>query len=251
MLGMPRNTKFTLMQSLSSDVDRNTVRLVANNTLRYLYPDESIGYSLHGTEVVRLYKNGTVLLNSGGYRTVTTKDRINTFLPSGIRLSQDRCQWFISRDGERVSFFDGMKIHPKKPLPVRTKVIQRDNKFQKQIAAYCSKLGRMIDKGFDCKPTNGDCWYCMMTTTEGKSLGDASGDLNHLKSHLKEKYVMGSLVVRAMEWCGQSQGGMYLMLSRPKDFRGMIVRYVRKYLRGKFGLVGGSSGVVASGFKVQ
>lgn len=59
-----------------------TDRPVANNTRLHLYeetPDRlaCVGLKLHATDVVKLYGNGDVEFDSGGWRTVTTKDRMS------------------------------------------------------------------------------------------------------------------------------------------------------------------------------
>ena len=78
---------------------------------------------LHSTDVVTLTMLGAryrhalaVTLNSGGWRTVTTKARINQVaheyrLP--FRVQQDRGQWYVSYDSPRrfnvtVEFEDGL-----------------------------------------------------------------------------------------------------------------------------------------------
>lgn len=239
-LNMAGKTKFVLVQSVPDEVDRNTVRLCGNNTLSYSYPNGDKAWSLHGTEVIRISKNGqTVTLNSGGWKTSTTKDRINSFLPSGVSLYQNKGQWFVSHNGETVSFFDGMKIRLGKSLPQNKRVEKRDNSLQKQIDAYCKVLRKKIDEGFNFREMSGDCWYCLMTTDKGEGLGEAFGDKDHLLSHLKEKYIMGSLTVRALEASGYRREGIGLFLTDPKNFKDIIVRGVKKYFRGQLGLVGG------------
>lgn len=66
----------------------------------------SIGVRLHATDVVVAHPDGSVTLNSGGYRTVTTKDRINRFLPKGydeggwrwtVSVFQRDYVWYIDR----------------------------------------------------------------------------------------------------------------------------------------------------------
>ena len=83
-------------------------RTLANNTVIYRTDDDNIGVRLHRTTIVRYFSDGRIMLDSGGWRTVTTKQRINQLLPAGIRLSQHKREWTIN--GEE--FRDGMVIHP-------------------------------------------------------------------------------------------------------------------------------------------
>ncbi len=58
------------------------------------------------TDIVKIKPNGDIILNSGGWQTVTTKRKINQLLPSGFYLYQSKFQWFIND----APFIDGMKI---------------------------------------------------------------------------------------------------------------------------------------------
>lgn len=88
-------------------------------------PDSVFAVRYHNTNVVMYYADGVVELNSGGYRTPSTRDRINSNVPSGVGISQVEGEWEItiqrfwqSPDGGRYlkyfeySFDDGMLIHP-------------------------------------------------------------------------------------------------------------------------------------------
>ena len=54
---------------------------------------DHVAIRLHATDVVKLYPNGDVVLNSGGWDTVTTKDRISRFSPYTIQ--QKKYVWSI------------------------------------------------------------------------------------------------------------------------------------------------------------
>lgn len=80
-------------------------RKIGNNTYAYIEYDGSVSIALHGTVVVRLFENGLVRLNSGGWRTHTTKKRINKYSP--VRVYQKNYEWFL-RDG--TPFEDKMLV---------------------------------------------------------------------------------------------------------------------------------------------
>lgn len=48
---------------------------------------------LHATEILTFYEDGSVKLNSGGYRSYTTKERINRYGP--VRVYSDKGEWYI------------------------------------------------------------------------------------------------------------------------------------------------------------
>lgn len=86
---------------------------VANNTRVVNLGDDSVGLVLHSTTVARWYRDGLIVLNSGGWRTVTTKDRMNRALPSpwSVRSDARRGGWGVYYSRERVAgFADGVTI---------------------------------------------------------------------------------------------------------------------------------------------
>jgi hypothetical protein len=73
-------------------------RKIGNNTYAEIGYDDSVSIRLHGTAVVRFYPNGTVKLNSGGWRTSTTKDRINKYSP--VKVYQKKYEWYLQDGAE-------------------------------------------------------------------------------------------------------------------------------------------------------
>lgn len=55
----------------------------------------AISIDLHGHTIVTLYSHGEFIITLAGYPTVTTRERINQFLPDGIRVFQKNHQQFI------------------------------------------------------------------------------------------------------------------------------------------------------------
>ena len=80
---------------------------VGNNTYLVRVSPDAIGVRLHNTVVVTIHSNGTYTLNSGGWRTVTTKDRINAYSP--VRVNQRKYEWFVG--DEDVPFYDGIVVN--------------------------------------------------------------------------------------------------------------------------------------------
>lgn len=74
--------------------------------------DDRIIHYYHQSPVVTELPDGSFKIDSCGYRTSTTKERINRYLPSGYYLYQEDYEWFLKTpDGER-EFTDGMRIDP-------------------------------------------------------------------------------------------------------------------------------------------
>ncbi|KKL46278.1 hypothetical protein LCGC14_2347120, partial [marine sediment metagenome] len=74
------------------------------------FPDE-IAIRLHNTDVLTFYADGRVRYDSGGWKTVTTKDRMNTY---GLwPVYPERGRWYIRVKGHEYVYADGMTIGPR------------------------------------------------------------------------------------------------------------------------------------------
>jgi hypothetical protein len=72
-------------------------RKLANNTYLQYEGDEKGAYviRLHGHPIMKFYEDGRIYLGDCGWRTYTTKERINRFLPRGWSLYQRNWEWFL------------------------------------------------------------------------------------------------------------------------------------------------------------
>lgn len=93
--------------SADTKLGGKTKRKVGNNTYLVRLGPEEIGLKLHYTFIVRFFLNGDVILNSGGWRTVTTKARINEFA-EGVSVYQKDWLWFAVVNKIVLPFHDGM-----------------------------------------------------------------------------------------------------------------------------------------------
>jgi hypothetical protein len=77
-------------------------------------PDGRTLHYYHQSAVVVESADGDRLrLDSHGYQTATTKERINRHTPAGYRVVQRDYEWHVETlDGERIDFADGMIIEP-------------------------------------------------------------------------------------------------------------------------------------------
>lgn len=96
----------------SATIKKRETKKVGNNTYLVRINPETIGVKLHNTIVVRIHSDGTYTLNSGGWRTVTTKARINEFCP--VKVGQKKYEWFV---GDEL-FYDGIKVKVVNNVPL-------------------------------------------------------------------------------------------------------------------------------------
>ena len=179
-------------------LNNRTSRKLENNTYLKRIDENTIGVLLHDTFVVK-FTPKTIELNSGGWRTPTTKDRINKY--GSCYVSQRNSIWYMD---DNSIFYDGMLVNdtgkvlkPKMDSKHEDKV----NTMKAKIRKYATYATEQVKKGIDI-PSGGDCWHCALKTEDNKSLGDAMESNQHLIEHMKDKYVVPSLVWNAIKEAG-------------------------------------------------
>ena len=84
-------------------------RNICNNThISWIDPEGEdrvgkIGLMLHRTYVIQYKENGDIILNSGGWQTVTTKDRLNNYV-RGISVYSNKGEWVICNNTDHVEY---------------------------------------------------------------------------------------------------------------------------------------------------
>ena len=98
LLGTTYNQLFQLFGS-------RTERTIGNNTKAIIDRDDlSITVTLHDSPIVMLDPNGEISVSLAGWPTVTTRDRVNQFLPAAVSIFQRNHEQHISLrvDGHTV-----------------------------------------------------------------------------------------------------------------------------------------------------
>jgi len=166
---------------------------INNNT--WVVPDgDNVAVCLHETNIVTFAPDGTITLNSGTWRTPTTKDRMNIALrDQGVQITANKGLWYI---GGSI-FYDGMTI--KDGIVLNPQIPQDMELYKKQVdklvKAYIDGfVDHIVENGLE-EPTGGDCWACHMRATDGRP--DPMG-IDHYFSHFEEKYYVPSLFFNAL-----------------------------------------------------
>jgi len=185
-------------------------RKVGNNT--YLKRREDhIAVLLHATDIISYYPDGRIVLNSGGWQTVTTKARMNEHLDD-FWVWQEKRIWYVSPRGQgynkQVAFLykDGLTIEANRQTirgagqnPKNLKQLQKD------VAKYVKGYMAALQKGELPAPSGGDCWYCCLHGEDGQTMGDFSHDRgDHIRQHIKEAYYVPSMIKNAADEFGVS-----------------------------------------------
>ena len=168
-------------------------RKLANHTLLRRVDNSTIAVQLHSTDVVTYHADGRIVFNSGGWKTSTTKARMNSFSPA--RVSQAAGSWEITIDGSAANFADGITWTGKKWQGAGEDP-GKAVKLAKRAAKFAHDYLAAFDAGKVPAPSGGDCWGCLMKTADGKT---PMGGASHILDHMKEKYYVPSLLQRAIE----------------------------------------------------
>lgn len=169
----------------------------------------------HATDIVKLYPNGSVRLDSGGWRVPITRERIREY--SGINIQQFEGLWFVYKDGKKdlTPYYDGMLLDARGAVVMPREetakdALRRKHALDRAVRQYISNfhaaLKRQVETtGVMNTPSGGDCWYCSM-------FGDS--DVEHILNHIKEDYFVPSLLLNAMK---ERRSGTSWQSGRPTE----------------------------------
>jgi len=199
-MSTPKSLKDYNLLRLFVESGKNKIeRKIANNTYAKINDNENkIDILYHGNLIIEMYLD-RVILHDAGYRTFTTKERLNWFLPLGVNLYQKNYNWYISNNWGMAPFIyqDGVIVYTDKHIENAAKDTSKEkSKLIKQVNQYCNDYMTELIAGNVPAPSNGDCWGCLFIDVEtGKTV---MGN-DHLLSHIEEKYYVPSLLTRAVK----------------------------------------------------
>lgn len=100
----------TTFSELQQFLDRRYARKVCHNTVAEDGGD-CIVVTLHGHPILRFYPGNWVSIHSCGYRTRTTKQRINSMLVGRFRIVQRQKCWYLWDNGNLQPYTEGMGLY--------------------------------------------------------------------------------------------------------------------------------------------
>lgn len=185
-------------------------RKYENNTYLQRRGD-NIAMKYHDTDVAIFYPDGSIKLDSGGWHTSTTKERLSLALAgTPFAICQDKGVWYIYKHGKdgywwdkknrQCRYTDGIILKADGTIEGGLTETPNREKADKALKAKVKKFAELCASRLPLdQPSGGDCWYCSMTDKDGKSWGDLSKDNDHIDRHMKEGYVVPSLVYNALK----------------------------------------------------
>lgn len=173
-------------------------RKLANNTYLEHPTDDTYAIRLHSTHVVTFHANGDTVLDSGGWQTVTTKERMNRYLPRPWRLRQTDGVWLLGQswDGPTVAYRDGVTLHADGTVTGEGEDPNAARKLRTRLRKFARAYMTAFWAGKVPAPSMGDCWGCAMRTADGTH---GMGGSSHIMDHLAESYFVPSALACAVK----------------------------------------------------
>ena len=203
-----RRTKAEIMAGVecvsSKIIDHNTVESMRINGDRVI--------RLHLTDIITFKPSGDIRLDSRGWQTVTTKERMNKFLPKGWGIYQEKNIWYLSKgeywsdpDRKRWVYQNGITILGTGGVSGAGPDRKKLNKRLKQIKVYVDGfMKKLVARELD-QPGGGDCWFCLLKDKDGKTWGDMGDRSDHILEHFHDEYYVPSLLMNAIKEIPVSQ----------------------------------------------
>jgi hypothetical protein len=168
------------------------------------YDDGRIVVRYHDTDVVTYLPDDRTVLRSGGWKSQTTKRRIEDY--SRARVWSIGGIWYVqgpTTAGPHSArtpghlFAEGVTIRPDgtvtKAGTLADKV--RESALRAKVKAYAARYFDVLKAGKMNTPGPGDCFYCQI---ERSNPGEqVRGD--HVLSHVREGYLVPSLIWTALQ----------------------------------------------------
>lgn len=130
-------------------------RKVANNTYLAIIDDTTVGLVYHRTTVVAYKADGTFVIDTGGWHTMTTKQRIHAFSPARCGTHKGELALWHASD-------------PKTPL--------RDRKCSKRKYGGCDGTGLVPDRCYPRWDRDYSVRKCEHGNTEAHTVGTRACD---------------------------------------------------------------------------
>src|SRR4030042_112304 len=190
---MPHMTKAQLCRD---NVDPRRAKIVGNNTIEYMDGEDRVIRHFQ-VDILRFHPDGSITFNSGGYRTKTTKSRLNKY-QNLVSIYQDNRIWYVLWNGdcywktegppvETFIFADGMRVYPgdKSTRRIEGAGKKPDRSLIRSIKRYSKTFDESLPVDL---PGPGDCFICQ----------SGSNGTDHLLSHIEEGYFVPTLLVQVI-----------------------------------------------------
>ncbi len=216
----PRRSKRDMVAAVSGDIEN--ARLAGRNTLEYTR-DGTRYLVLHETTILALHANGSFDINTGGWNTITTRARLNEFLPEGWHVYTTQGDIFLRnrRTDSAMLFRNRISVGSRGGIgsDYTEKAAAR---AKRDVDAYMQVYKREgLPKAED---SGGDPWIM-----------GAAVEASVMRDWVKSRYRFRLIFILAERHAGMSDVGVSMMLSsvdqRGGKLNGHEIQRIRKYVK--------------------
>lgn len=233
--------RISMRDSIGRQPVQGKARKIANNTFEFVRPDTGARViRLHRTNIIQFNLDGSVQLSTGGWQTVTTKNRFNRFAPCSVYSNAG--VWMVAYGGKEYAYADGITLLPDGTVQGEGVDPNETKKLRARVRKYAQAYTKALWAGEISAPSAGDCWYCALRDKDGKPWGGRG----HIIAHMDESYFVPSLLVNAVMAFGAStimRHNIACMTTGKADqaYRGSydvtaVANLVRRYCHRELGL---------------
>jgi len=192
--------RISMRDSIGCQSVQGKARKIANNTFEFVRPEDGARViRLHRTNIIQKYRDGRVRLNTGGWQTVTTKNRFNRFAPCTVYSNAG--VWMVRYHGQEYAYADGMLLLAGGLVMGEGVDPNETKKLRAKVRKYAQAYAKALWAGEISAPSAGDCWYCALRDKDGEPWGGR----DHIIAHMDESYFVPSLLVNAVTAFGASK----------------------------------------------
>lgn len=214
---------------------RETKKLARNTYLREDHGNMVIKF--WETDIVKIDPQDIYTLNTGGYLTTTTKERLNSFTPA--RIGADKGLWYVHTGSwsddthTRVLFADGIQVNKDgyvlsgagaEEVPASMRKV--DRLVTKYIAGYAADV---MARGYPDEETGGDCFGCKFGASGEEPLG-----YDHYLSHFHEEYYVPGILIKAIQEVGYGSPSVVWHMMKADIAQGREPYHMKSALRKYF-----------------
>lgn len=111
--GAKMGCKLVSYEAMNNFLGSKSQKVVGHNTTAERISEFEIGIKYHNTYIIKIDPTDIITVNSGGWDTKTTKERLNQFLSCrNVHISQKKFKWTIHGINDSLEYIDGMQVFP-------------------------------------------------------------------------------------------------------------------------------------------
>lgn len=201
-----------------------------NNTSAFRRGD-TIAVKLHRTDILTFHSDGKIVLDNDGWTSVTTRKRMNDYLPAPYRVLLAKGEWVVTLGkGRSVPFVQGMVIdtaNPEDPVSITAPPPPVDandvNALHREVEDFVRSITpEQVAAAYDTFA--GDCELCKAGTPG-----------IHVRMHVRARELSWSMLVNSIKARNFPDPGDVLVetleRAREGEFYYATLPTLRRYLR--------------------